>query len=339
LKWYHRRCLDRVVTRKDWESLTGDNQYITFKCLDCLQGRGDRVSELREIRALIEEKFKESNEQIRNLEQDILKKVDKKIDDKVSDLHNKQKTMDDKMRENIKKQEDRFQKIENELWKKEANQNKDVSKEEKKSEMKFEKKLETELKVYMDQKEDKEKRKNNIVILRLQEQTGNNREENLEKDKVEVKKIMEVINTNPEYKAELEELINKKKYLRLGRTRTEGKIRPIKIELPDEEMKRSIFQGCKNLRDSEYNHISIQNDLTKDEQETNYKLRKELRERLANNENVCIFRNQIIDAKDHPKNIEKEKKEKEKQKEEEKKNEEEKKQKEEKNKEEEEKTE
>ena len=85
---------------------------------------------------------------------------------------------------------------------------------------------------------------------------------------------MDIINTNPEYKAEFEELINKKKYLRLGRTRTKGKTRPIKIELPDEEMKRSIFQGRKNLRNLEYNHISIQNDLTKVEQETNNKLKK-----------------------------------------------------------------
>ena len=57
LKWYHRQCLDKTINKKDWESLTGENQFITFKCLDCLQERGDRVSELREIRAFIEVKI------------------------------------------------------------------------------------------------------------------------------------------------------------------------------------------------------------------------------------------------------------------------------------------
>ena len=50
----------------------------------------------------------------------------------------------------------------------------------------------------------RKEKKNNIVISRLKEQTGKNREENVEKDRAEVKKIMDPIDTNPEYKAELE---------------------------------------------------------------------------------------------------------------------------------------
>jgi len=53
LKWYHRKCLDKAITKKDWESLTGDNQSITFKCTICIQGRGERTNELKEIKDMI----------------------------------------------------------------------------------------------------------------------------------------------------------------------------------------------------------------------------------------------------------------------------------------------
>merc|ERR1711963_33004 len=74
-------------------------------------------------------------------------------------------------------------------------------KEVKQTEVKIEEKIETELKVYMDKKQDKELRKNNIIILRLNEQASANVEECLEKDKAEVKKILEII--SPELTAEL----------------------------------------------------------------------------------------------------------------------------------------
>ena len=47
-------------------------------------------------------------------------------------------------------------------------------------------------------------------------------------------------------------------------------------------MKKQIFKGCKNLKNSDYKHISVQNDLTFEEREANFKLRQELRERKDN---------------------------------------------------------
>jgi len=182
-------------------------------------------------------------------------------------------------------------------------------KEVKQTEVKIEEKIETELKVYMDKKQDKELRKNNIIILRLNEQASANVEECLEKDKAEVKKILEII--SPELTAELSDIVNKKKFLRLGKIKKADKIRPIKIELKDEHMKTLIFEGCRNLKDSSYNHISIQNDLTKDEQTQQFKLRQEVRRRKAAGELVCIYNNEIINQKDHPKNNKKDEEDKE----------------------------
>ena len=105
--------------------------------------------------------------------------------------------------------------------------------------------------------------------------------------------------TNQELEAELETVIAKKKSLRLGKKK-DGVKRPIKIELPDEDMKKDIFRGCRRLRDSAYRHVSIKNDLTRDEQERNYKLRQEVRERKERGESVCIYNNEIIKESDHP---------------------------------------
>ena len=51
-KWFHRQCLDKAITKKDWESLTGENQSIMFKCSLCIQGKGEKISELKEIKKI-----------------------------------------------------------------------------------------------------------------------------------------------------------------------------------------------------------------------------------------------------------------------------------------------
>ena len=65
-------------------------------------------------------------------------------------------------------------------------------------------------------------------------------------------------------------------------------------------MKQQIFRGCRNLKDSDYKNISVQNDLTAEEREANYKLRQELRDRKEKGEEVIIFRGKIIPMSEHP---------------------------------------
>ena len=67
-------------------------------------------------------------------------------------------------------------------------------------------------------------------------------------------------------------------------------------------MKKDIFEGCKYLKNSIFEHVSVQNDLTIAEQKQNYKLRQELRERKSKGEEVCFYNNTIILKADHPKN-------------------------------------
>ena len=137
--------------------------------------------------------------------------------------------------------------------------------------------------------------------MRLPEQETENPEEELKKDEIEIKKIFD--QTNPELKSELTKILNENKIKRLGRKKTDKtKPRPIKVTLPDGDMKEQIFKGCKNLKNSNFKNISIQNDLTLEEREEGFKLRQEMRERKEKGEDICIFRGKIIPVKDHPKN-------------------------------------
>jgi len=172
-------------------------------------------------------------------------------------------------------------------------------KEVKDTEQNLNKKIKEEVKIFMDKQDEKERKKNNLIIYRLPE-TEEDDKEQVKKDRTEILKIFDI--TTPELRAELEECLKKdRKFFRLGNKKAEeGKYRPLKVVLRDEEMKLDILNGCKNLKNSAYEKISIQTDLTIEEQERNYSLRQELKERKANNEKVCIYRNKIILESEHP---------------------------------------
>ena len=315
LKWYHRKCIDNLSDR-EWDSLTGNNPNILFKCQTCIGERAEKNKEFKALKKDINSEMsglknkiddfqsilQENNKTLlQELEKIVMPKVEKMIDEKIK-THSQ---------EISQVYEERFNRLESEVKEKNTDSNQADSKQVtqanlekmmadvKEAEVNIEKKIETELKVYLDQKHEKESRKKNIIILKLEEQSGENEEERIKNDRKEIKKILNV--TNPELEAELESIIPKKNSLRLGRKK-EGVTRPIKIILTDEEMKKDIFKGCKNLRNSTYNHVSIQNDLSKEEQEKNYKMRQELRERKAKGEKICIYQNEIINESDHPRN-------------------------------------
>jgi len=313
--WYHRKCLDKVITKKDWESLTGDNQNIIFKCLECLQGRGERVNELREIKALLETKFSECQQSIKNFEKDILTKVDQKIDDRINNINTNQNSIQEELTESAKANEERFNNIEKQLQslqsKQKQNEDKPPPTQEKlenmiegikDTETNMERKIKNEVKMYLETEQDKEKRKNNLIIHRLDE-TQDNEKDQIKRDKADVVKILET--TNPELTAEMNELLEKKeiKITRLGRRKKDAvKPRPVKIVFPDEDMKRDILSGCSNLKGSHFESISVQEDLSKEQQKKNYELREQVRESNKKNEKkVCVYRGEIIPVEDHPK--------------------------------------
>ena len=265
-KWYHKACTS--IKTAEWKVLIG-NPNILYSCDICLEKQGNEASEMREIKELMTEHFKETKQLMTNMEEKLFKKVDKLIDEKLAKQNQKQ------------------EKLENMI--------KDV----KETELRIEEKIQAEVKVYLDHQKEKESKLNNIIILRMKEQDGKDDEEIIENDRKEIKKLLK--KTNPELTAEIDKVLDQKKSFRLGKKK-EGveRPRPIKLELPDEDMKRQIFRGCRNLRNSDYNNVSIQNDLTREEQQQSFKLRQELKQRKENGEQVCIYNGRIIEEKEHP---------------------------------------
>ena len=138
-----------------------------------------------------------------------------------------------------------------------------------------------------------------MIIYRLEETQEKETDQN-ERDKTDVLKILAT--TNPELISEFQtSLLEGKKIIRLGRKEAGAtKPRPLKVILRDEDMKSEVLQGCKHLKNSPYEHISIQRDLTIEEQKKNYKLRQLLKQKIAAGENVCIFRGEIIPVEQRP---------------------------------------
>jgi len=222
-----------------------------------------------------------------------------------------------KITENETKNEQRFLNIEKELHSREKQtpsaQNYEETQKKlqsmitdiRESESCMENKIKNEVKMYLDTQGEKEQKKNNIIIHRLEE-SQDKEEDQKERDKADVLKI--IATTNPELVAELQThlLEDNKRIKRLGRKEKEStKTRPIRVILPDEETKFEILQSCHNLQDSVFSHISVQQDLTKEEQKKNYKLRQEVRDRNNNGENVCLYKGEIILKENHPNNKQK----------------------------------
>ena len=271
-KWYHRACT--AITPSMWEALSG-NKNIHFICDDCVDKERRQSNDLKELKSIIENNQKENRQMMMNLEDKLLAKVDKVVDDKLKE-HNEK---------NERKQA--------ELEK--------MMKDMKETEITLDKNIEAQVKKYMDNKEEREQKKNNIIIHKLPESQENDKDQ-AEKDKSDIIKIIET--TNPELKAELQDLVKDVKSIKRLGIKKAGSIRPrpIKITLPDEDMKKKIFKGCRNLKNSVFKNISIQEDLTKEEQEYNFQLRTQLKTRKENGEKVCIFRGKIIPEADHPAN-------------------------------------
>ena len=266
--WIHRTCSN--ITPSAWNAIS-TNQNILYSCDVCLEKKGKEVNEIREIKELLKENIRETKNFMAQVEEKIYQTVDKMIEEKIGNQTQTQEKLD-KMLKDVKE-----------------------------TETNIEKKIQTEVKIYLDKANEKESRKNNLIIMRLPEQETENPEEELKKDEIEIKKIFD--QTNPELKSELTKILNENKIKRLGRKKTDKtKPRPIKVTLPDGDMKEQIFKGCKNLKNSNFKNISIQNDLTLEEREEGFKLRQEMRERKEKGEDICIFRGKIIPVKDHPKN-------------------------------------
>ena len=268
--WYHRPCTN--ISPSIWNALD-KNDNIVFSCDSCVTNKAKSRDNLEAIKSLIEDSQKENAKLFKNIKDELFSHVDKVVDDKLK-----------KINENNEKKQEQLSKMIEEV---------------KATEINIEQKIKTQVAMFMENKAEKDDKSNNLIIHKLPEQSIS-KEEQLEKDKEDITKIIEI--TNPELKAEFINIVNKQNnVLRLGDKKPDAvRPRPIKIVLPDQQMKFNIFKGCKNLKNTAYKYISIQSDLSKEEQKRNFELRTELRERINKGESVCIYKGKIIPKTQKP---------------------------------------
>ena len=134
----------------------------------------------------------------------------------------------------------------------------------------------------MNQYSDRERRKQNLVILDLPESGGSNSSDQNMLDASAFNRLV-----SSQFKIENIRIV---KTARLGRTNPE-KPRPLLVSLSDSSSRRYLLQNSKILHGNpEYNKVYIFPDLSPKEQEANKKLQMELRQRRQGGETNLIIR-------------------------------------------------
>ena len=80
-----------------------------------------------------------------------------------------------------------------------------------------------------------------------------------------------------------------------------NKIRPLNVILNDESFKNQMMKNAKKLRrNAKFNNVFLKNDLTRKQQQLEFDLRQEKKQRTLNGEDVIIFDNKVIPRCQHP---------------------------------------
>ena len=144
---------------------------------------------------------------------------------------------------------------------------------------------------FQNEKDEKEKRKCNIVISNMTESQASTGEERKVHD---IKKLTNII------KEELKIHVRIENAFRAGK-RQENKPRLLIATLPSEACKWDVLKAAKMLRDSENTEVKgmyINKDLTVLEREQNKKLRDEVKRRKSEGENVKIIKGKCVVVKE-----------------------------------------
>lgn len=132
--------------------------------------------------------------------------------------------------------------------------------------------------------DNRQQRKNNIVLFGLQEQPSNiSGEESRVQDNHKVTEVITYLSKDVSNVSSL-------KIMRIGKpNRTTNKPRPVKITLSNAAHVRSVLKNSKNLRKSpQYSHLSISSDKTPRQQLFYQKVKSDLEKRRADGESIQL---------------------------------------------------
>ena len=137
----------------------------------------------------------------------------------------------------------------------------------------------------LDEVEDRERRRNNIVLFGLPESGGETAEERKEKEKESLREVLNALNCRD---------VEVKSSHRLGKV-VDGKPRPIKAVLGAREDGVEVLKKARSLREIEkFKRVFISNDRTKFQQSEWSKVRKEQVSRREAGEDVIIYSGKVV---------------------------------------------
>ena len=144
---------------------------------------------------------------------------------------------------------------------------------------------------HMREQEDRQNRKNNLVMYNVPESTHQDPRERQTQD---LAFCQDVIENSLGVDGRAYEMVT---VIRLGKTRTDDRNRPVLIKMKSEYEKWEILRNAKNLkyeRDDNKKKIGISLDLTAQQREHDRKLRNELKERREKGETGLYIKNGVL---------------------------------------------
>ncbi|KAK3887867.1 hypothetical protein Pcinc_008017 [Petrolisthes cinctipes] len=258
--WYHRECeeMDRELYLQ-----IGKHKGMCWFCTDCqvnVKKNMVETGKLREINANMKKELdliKEGNEQ--------MNRIMKKYEDKWKEINKEESDVNKGISEEleaIKLQNKEFQEKIEEMDRRWKEREEDL--------------VDTVTKRILEElaeREEKERRKNNVVVFNISE---SRKESNQEREREDRNLCMDLFREKLRVEdAEIEQIF------RLGR-REEGKTRPLTVKLSKVGAKWDLIKKAKYLKEEEdhrLKRIGITPDLTRKEREENTKLREKLQER------------------------------------------------------------
>ena len=145
--------------------------------------------------------------------------------------------------------------------------------------------IEGKMKGITEEIEERERRKENIIIVNIPESNKDTPEERLKEDTEKIKKLFEKVTT-----VESDTI---KKITRIGK-KEDKKSRLIRVQLNSQEKKSELMKKQRELNNEETkprDRIYINNDLTNTQREEDRKLRQELQQRKKDGETNLKIRN------------------------------------------------
>ena len=150
----------------------------------------------------------------------------------------------------------------------------------------------------LDEKDEKEEKKNNIIMFRVPEAEKSNDEKEAEDDIKKVKEILAVVHPHIDTVD-----IQADGITRLGKNRKDGYTRPIKVKFMEDGAKVKIFRNANKLKGhKDFSRINISNDKTKKELAADRELKNKLDElrKERPDDDLIIYKGKFIKRSERP---------------------------------------